>query len=789
MPQAILDCVVAVPVQETAGKVLASGPGDATVAGQQENEDLDTDAAKQSRYISAFSPEDIPGAQESSASLEVSSLMEQLEELDKTAQRSVAAEVESAIEGGACLVDDAGRERILELCKEIRNRAAKLSHPDKIHKLQAELQKTALGKQDWQKSGPKDFPDDSPPIPPLGPSTLPRLEVPRSATPLSLFDWRIWSQARPGLWRYGDAGNLDPKRTVPLLTQEWIACLCLREEMEYDLDTDTIPFKVREDPAEPEVNRFAGDWITLHLFASLFYLTERHQSAFAFLKNGGMKWAEKVRHLTPETLANSARLDVGAGGIQAIVSNKSVPQVVREALNAMQMAFADVVGTDGHRRLCRHEGVAYMALFGPPVTFCTPNLADTRQVMLLVVEGVEVRLDAAEMDAGVLPKYRDMMQRLAGDPVGQTLVFELLMRLFFIHVLGVRPECLRNRRRAKTAPPREWCTDGVAASSSAPGMFGPVLAFRGEVEAQGRGSLHPHILVWLVCMSSRLLLRLLQKEPDRMRRRLAQWMKACVASMESTCQSSVQALPRQFNDLDHRLDPLPFTKTECSLTRFDGGTELDTLREEHARGVEPTAAQQEFLETESESAWNRPKLHLSDEPKRGSIYGKRLDEFAASQCPSYRRHGLLTYGDTAEEANPPLSAAVWQQLLADDVMKLAREILVHICGESCFKYSGGKVQHICRHGYYYIVSLADFKCRRRGKPLRNALLVIKQTKFGMEGRLMQFQEHPFECQSNYVGLAAMRCNLDVQDLRRILPCDHWLDPEEELPDLGIYTPL
>ena len=30
-------------------------------------------------------------------------------------------------------------------------------------------------------------------------------------------------------------------------------------------------------------------------------------------------------------------------------------------------------------------------------------------------------------------------------------------------------------------------------------MLGPVLAFRGEIEAQGRGSLHPHVLVWLVC--------------------------------------------------------------------------------------------------------------------------------------------------------------------------------------------------------------------------------------------------------------------------------------------------
>ena len=34
----------------------------------------------------------------------------------------------------------------------------------------------------------------------------------------------------------------------------------------------------------------------------------------------------------------------------------------------------------------------------------------------------------------------------------------------------------------------------------------------------------------------------------------------------------------------------------------------------------------------------------------------------------------------------------------------------------------------------------------------------------MTGRLLLFQEHPFECLTNYGGLDCMRCNLDVQDL-------------------------
>ena len=161
---------------------------------------------------------------------------------------------------------------------------------------------------------------------------------------------------------------------------------------------------------------------------------------------------------------------------------------------------------------------------------------------------------------------------------------------------------------------------------------------------------------------------------------------------------------------------------------------------------------------------------------------------------SSRSHGAQNTGACglgADDAEPGprgcpdgATAAVWERLFAEDVRALAAEILVHICGDSCFKYSGAKVERICRHGFYYIISLADWRRRRRGKALRNAFFVVKQKTFGMQGRLLLFQEHPFECPSNYAGSAAMRCNLDVQDLRRVLPEDCWLRDDEELPHLG-----
>jgi hypothetical protein len=291
VPPPILDSVVAVPVEATGDVVVARGPAEATAAGTEEAEDADARTCQESRYVSALNEEDIPGLSASAGVLEIASLMGQLEELDATAQRSVAKETEYALESGAALVDEAGRERILELCRAVRKGAKRLVASQRQRRLQTQLARAALGQESWQQGASARAP------------VLPHLEVPRGTVPLSFFDWRIWAQARPTLWRYGDGGHLDPKRdgATQLRAHEWISCLCLREEMEYTLPSEGVAFRVRREAGEPEVNRFASDWVALHMFATLHYLTERHQSAFAFLKNGGMRWAEKygISHQRP----------------------------------------------------------------------------------------------------------------------------------------------------------------------------------------------------------------------------------------------------------------------------------------------------------------------------------------------------------------------------------------------------------------------------------------------------------------------------------------------------------
>ena len=51
----------------------------------------------------------------------------------------------------------------------------------------------------------------------------------------------------------------------------------------------------------------------------------------------------------------------------------------------------------------------------------------------------------------------------------------------------------------------------------------------------------------------------------------------------------------------------------------------------------------------------------------------------------------------------------------------------------------------------------------------------------MAGRIITFQTHPYECPTNYAALLAMRCNIDVQDLRRVPPPRFWMQSEELEP--------
>ena len=155
-------------------------------------------------------------------------------------------------------------------------------------------------------------------------------------------------------------------------------------------------------------------------------------------------------------------------------------------------------------------------------------------------------------------------------------------------------------------------------------------------------------------------------------------MKACVAAVESTCQSAVEALPRRFGRYKDFLPPLPFSVIQHEQTRFDGGSELDVLREEEAAGAELTEEQLQFLEKEDTQAWRRPTFPLRDcagvplapetaQAPRESTWSKRIDAFSVARCPVYRRRGGVTAETSTFADGPALDRAASEEVVQNEV--------------------------------------------------------------------------------------------------------------------------
>merc|ERR1712087_1036969 len=136
----------------------------------------------------------------------------------------------------------------------------------------------------------------------------------------------------------------------------------------------------------------------------------------------------------------------------------------------MLLTNRDVVGSDAHRTTLRHISTSYTRLFGPPLIFTTPNIADTRNLMVsLMYEGASVQQwRLLEETAPVMPSTRDMLRRVAADPVSQAMVTNLMLELFLEHVVGVKAQrgatgvsdgvaatggCADGCRRAPATPP------------------------------------------------------------------------------------------------------------------------------------------------------------------------------------------------------------------------------------------------------------------------------------------------------------------------------------------------
>ena len=104
-----------------------------------------------------------------------------------------------------------------------------------------------------------------------------------------------------------------------------------------------------------------------------------------------------------------------------------------------------------------------------------------------------------------------------------------------------------------------------------------------------------------------------------------------------------------------------------------------------------------------------------------------------------------------------VSSDEWRKLFSKDAWELVMRCILHACGLSCWKYSKPGLPPTCRHGCFHVIVFTEYdvKGRRSGKQLRNVIKIVSDDEGGMLGRILTFQEHPYEGPTNYTGLVCL----------------------------------
>lgn len=175
-----------------------------------------------------------------------------------------------------------------------------------------------------------------------------------------------------------------------------------------------------------------------------------------------------IQSLKPEDLLKASQEEMQ----NARFSNPAV-KALRGQLSAIR---TKVKGTDESRQHVRSKIWSTNLLHNGPAIWATINPTDTQDPIVQVMLGEDIDLDTFCNTAG--PTHSERASNVANDPYAAAKFFHFIIECVTEILLGVK-------RKANGKIEREE------------GIFGWVQCYIATVEAQGRGTLHLHMLIWL----------------------------------------------------------------------------------------------------------------------------------------------------------------------------------------------------------------------------------------------------------------------------------------------------
>ena len=222
---------------------------------------------------------------------------------------------------------------------------------------------------------------------------------------------------------------------VPVTCENCFCNLLLREELEYSLPDDEVPYVARQQ------NR----WSTPELVA-VFADCRRRSGTLAgaratFRRQGFTDVVKKAASARAEDFVAAEKLVGADGGTREALAHSGVAQNVKEALRSLTLTTVKVPGTEGHKTMLWHLGHGFNLAFGPCSLFATANYPDVRSPIVALLDAGPARPGESRSvnvlrDDPVVPSVAELHRILARNAVAGARYFLLMQELFYRHGIG-----------------------------------------------------------------------------------------------------------------------------------------------------------------------------------------------------------------------------------------------------------------------------------------------------------------------------------------------------------------
>ena len=275
------------------------------------------------------------------------------------------------------------------------------------------------------------------------------IQVPHDPKPVNeFFNVELFPMIYPTLFPYGIGGFEDRRRSVAVSLKRHVKHL----------------FNLKD-------KRFQEHYSFLF---TVFNILQRRSvllhTSLKVHKNNFENVAKNFASVSPETIhIVTERVSRG----DSATANNSDERKVLNLMKQVNTVTSNVPGTSASRVAMRNEIRALMMEKGLPSFFITINPADIYNPLVKFLGGADIDIDNLLPEE--IPNYWEQSILIAKNPFVAAKFFNIYIKAFINTILAFNP----NKSKLED------------------GILGVVNAYYGCVEAQGRGTLHCHMIVWL----------------------------------------------------------------------------------------------------------------------------------------------------------------------------------------------------------------------------------------------------------------------------------------------------